>query len=187
MAERKRIRVSPAGPRVIDAVSGSGLQCGNGTPGLMWRSQGADPAAAAEQFDDVALTELPELTRMLGPADVAPGGYVYDIEVNLWLVGTDNTYVGLLHLSVEAEVNNSGTWLIAQNQTGDVLYNYRLGAPDLENRCVYCGNIRIDRTAAITPITGVRVRAFVEPAPDAQVPFYQPQLCSWRLTQYVDG
>src|SRR4030043_585572 len=109
MAAPKRIRLSPSGPFIVDAVSGSGLQSGNGTPGLMWRSQGTDPAAALVQFNAAALTEIAALTMTFAVANGIPPGYHYDIDVGLW-VDTSIAAVedGALHLAVEIEQNATG-------------------------------------------------------------------------------
>jgi len=188
MAAPKRIRLSPSGPFITDSVSGSGLEAGNGTPGLMWRSQG-DAAAALAQFNDAALTELAPLTMTFAVADGIPVGYHYDIDVGLW-VDTSVAAVedGALHLAIEVEENGSGVWNPVQNHVGDIIFNYHMGTAEgvAETEFLKFGNVDLDRTGAgLLVITGVRVRAYCDVDGGTPVPFWSPGLSNMRITQYV--
>ncbi len=190
MATPRRIRLSPSGPFIVDATSGAPLQAGDGTPGLVWRSQGANPAAALIQFNGAALTELAPLTMAFVAPDGIPPGYHYDVEVNLW-VDTNAAAVenGVLHLAVEIEeTTHPGVWTPVQNNTGDVTYGYSIGAAEIvaQTQCIHFGNIDLDRTAAAALLlTGVRVRGYCVAAGGTPVPFYSGQLSNMRITQYV--
>jgi hypothetical protein len=189
MAAPKRIRLSPSGPFITDGSSGSALQSGNGSTGLIWRKQGPDPAAVLVSFNTAALTEVAGLTIALAAADAIPAGYHYDMQVNLWCdTNAAARAYGDLHLSLEIEEDgNPGVWVAVQNNTGDVLYSYDQGTAEevAGTWCVHFGNVDVDRTAAAHGITGVRVRAYAAVGGASGTPTYSSQLSNVRVEQYV--
>ncbi len=188
MATPRDIRLSPSGPYILDGTSQQALQAGDGTPGLVWRSQGADPAADFVQFVAV-LTEIVPLTMSFAPADGIPPGYHYDVDLNLWVDSNTGTLLhGVIHIAIEVEeATLPGVWTPVQNCTGDVLYDYILATDELaqDTTCIHCGNIDLDRTGSLLALTGVRVRVSAIATLPGDEPYYSTQMSNLRITQYV--
>lgn len=182
MAVPKRLRLSPSGPFVTDAVSDVDLQTGPGSTGLIWRAQGASDAVQTAFATDV-------LTPIIGlnmTAWALPAGYHYDIQARLWIQNLPASTTARLDVAIEAEFAGApGVWTPVHNgnDTEEEFHVESWGAAEVSPQSGYVCIHNVDYQPGAN-ITGLRVVAVQTIAAGGGLVYY-PNQCMLRAEQYV--
>lgn len=182
MAIPKRLRLSPSGPFVTDAVTDVDLQTGPGSTGLIWRAQGASDAVLTA-FNTDTLTPVTGLAT----AWVLPAGYHYDFQARLWIRTTlPQATVARIDVAIQAELASApGVWVPVHNgvDTEEEFFIEDWGAAENDPQSGYIHIHNVDYQPGAN-VTGLRVVAQEVPTGGANMS-YAPNQCMLRAEQYV--